>query len=197
MSQPKIDGAQLDLSSLTFDGAAGWDDMIGNLTAGNTSNANDPTWAAFRGGVYAWRFSATALNEIWISFHINHEYAPGTVIYPHIHWSTDGTNTGTVRWGIEYTVAKGYDRDTFPAPTTIYLEQAATGTAYRHMIAEAALVDAIPTTHLETDSIILMRVFRDGAHANDTCTDPAFGLFCDLHFQKQAFSTPNKNYPFS
>lgn len=197
MSQPKIDGSQVNLSSLTFDGAAGWDDMIGSLAAGNTSNTNDPTWAAFQGGVYAWRFSATALNEVWISFHVNHEYSPGTVIYPHIHWSTAGTDTGTVRWGIEYTVAKGYDRDTFPAPTTIYLEQAAVGTAYRHMIVEASLADAIPTTHLETDSIIMMRVFRDGAHANDTCTDPAFGLFCDLHFQKQAFSTPNKNYPFS
>ncbi len=197
MSQPKIDGSQVDLSSLTFDGAAGWDDMIGSLAAGNTTNTNDPTWAAFRGGVYAWRFSATVLNEIWISFHINHEYSPDTVIYPHIHWSTAGTNTGTVRWGIEYTVAKGYDRDTFPAPTTIYLEQAASGTAYRHMIVEASLANAIPTTHLETDSIVMMRVFRDGAHANDTCTDPAFGLFCGLHFQKQAFSTPNKNYPFS
>lgn len=197
MAQPKIDGSQVDLSSLTFDGAAGWDDMIGSLAAGNTTNTNDPTWAAFVGGVYAWRFSATALNEIWISFHINHEYAPGTVIYPHIHWASSGTNTGTVRWGIEYTVAQGYDRDTFPAPTTIYLEQAATGTAHRHMIVEASLAQAIPTTHLETDAIILMRVFRDGAHANDTCTDPVFGLYCDLHFQKQAFSTPNKNYPFS
>lgn len=197
MSQPKIDGTQLDLSTLTFDGTPGWDDMIGSLAAGNTTNTNDPTWAAFRNGIYAWRFSATALNEVWISFHINHEYAPGTVIYPHIHWSTAGTNTGVVRWGIEYTVAKCYDQEAFPASSTIYLEQAASAVPYQHQIVEVDLANTIPTTHLETDAVILMRVFRDGAHANDTCTDPAFGLFCDLHFQKRAFSTPNKNYPFS
>lgn len=197
MTQPKIDGAQLDLSTLTHGGEPGWDVLIGHLSAGNTTNVNDPTWAAFRGGVHAWQFAADDLNEIWISFHITHEYAAGTVIYPHIHWSTTGTDTGVVRWGIEYTVAKGYDRDTFPATTTIYLEQAASGTPYRHMIAEASPAQAIPATHLEVDSVVLVRVFRDGAHANDTCTDPAFGLFCDLHFQKSSFSTPNKNYPFS
>lgn len=197
MAQPKINGTQLDLSNLAFDGGAGWDDMIGSLAAGNTSNANDPTWAAFQGGVYAWRFSATALNEIWISFHLNHEYAPGTVIYPHIHWSTAGTNTGVVRWGVEYTVAKGYNQEAFPATTTVYMEQAASGISHQHMIAEVNLANTIPVTHLETDAIVLCRVFRDGAHANDTCTDPAFGLYCDLHFQKQAFATPNRNYPFS
>lgn len=197
MSQPKIDGSQVDLSSLTFDGAAGWDDMIGSLAAGNTTNTNDPTWAAFRGGIYAWRFAAGAMNEVWISFHVNHEYAPGTVIYPHIHWATSGTNTGTVRWGIEYTIAKGYDRDAFPAPTTVYIEQAAPGIAYQHMIAEVDIGNVIPATHLETDAIVMVRVFRDAAHANDTCTDPAFGLYCDLHYQKRAFSTPNRNYPFS
>ena len=197
MSQPKIDGSQLDLTSLTFDGEAGWDDIIGMLDAGKTTSANDPTWAVFRNGVRAWRFAPGVLNEVWISFHLPHTYAPGTVIYPHIHWSTDGTDTGTVRWGLEYTVAKGYDQESFPASSTIYLEQDAAGTAYRHMITEVLTANAIPATHLEPDSIIMMRVFRDGTHANDTCTDPAFGICCDLHFQKQAFSTLNKNFPFS
>jgi len=198
MGQQAIDKSQIDTGSLyQFDGEQGWDDLIGVIASGKTIVATDPSWVAFRGGVYAYSFSATAMNEVWLTFHVTHSYAPDTVIYPHIHWTTAGTNTGTVRWGIEYTVAKGYDQESFPTTTTIYLEQPATGTAYQHNIIEATLGQAIPTTHLETDALIMVRVFRDGAHANDTCTDAAFGLMCDLHVQTAAPNTKNRNYPFA
>lgn len=198
MAQPTIVKDQIDTSSLyQFDGENGWDDLVGVMASGKTIAATDPNWVSFRDGVYAYSFSASTMNEVWMTFHITHTYAPGTVIYPHIHWTTAGTNTGTVRWGIEYTVAKGYNQESFPATTTIYLEQASSGTAYQHYIVEASLGQAIPTTHLETDALIVVRVFRDAAHANDTCTDAAFGLMCDLHVQTAAPNTKNRNYPFA
>jgi hypothetical protein len=122
------------------------------------------------------------MNEAWVAIHIEHDYAPETTIYPHIHWSTTGTNTGTCRWGLDYMVSKGHGQEAFPAQTTVYVEQAAGGTAYTHYIAEVADGDVIPVTSLEVDSLVMMRVFRDGAHGNDTLTDAAYGLFVDLHY---------------
>lgn len=169
-----------------------WDDLVASFNAGIVAGANVPTWSVMINGIYAYLFSATAMNEIWLSpIHIDHRYKPGTKIYPHIHWTTGGTNTGVVRWGVEYSVAKGHNQQAFPATTTIYLEQAASGTAYKHMIVEASDGQAF-LANVEPDSLVLMRVFRDGGHANDTCTDQAFGLMCDVHYQVDHWATKNK-----
>lgn len=168
-----------------------WDDEIQSINAAKVAGANVPTWAVLIDGIYAYRFSATAMNEVWVSFHVTHRWEPGTNLYPHIHWTTAGTNNGVVRWGIEYTYAKGHNQAAFPATNTIYVEQAASGTAYKHMITEVSDVQAFGSD-AEVDSLILCRIFRDGAHDNDTCTDPAFGLFVDMHFQVGYWATANK-----
>ena len=198
MAQPLIVNEQIDIPTLyNFEGEPGWDDLIGPMAGGKTTTANDPTWAVFRNGIYSYSFPQNAMTELWLVFHLNHGYAPGTKIYPHIHWATAGTDTGVVRWGIEYTIAKCYDQQAFPASSTIYLEHAASATPYMHQISETTEPNAIVATNLEPDSLILVRVFRDGTHANDTCTNAAFGLTCDLHFQRNGVSTLNRNYPFS
>lgn len=153
------------------------------------TGANDPTWSAFFGNIYAYKFDASTMKQAWANFHINHDYAAGTPLYLHLHWSTAGTNTGVVRWGFEYSIAKGHNQGNFPATTTLYVEQDAQGTAYRHMIAETV---AISDAAIEVDSIIMCRVFRDAAHVNDTCTDAAFGFYADVHYQSDRFATKNR-----
>jgi hypothetical protein len=177
--------------TLVADGGLLWDDITGEITV-KGGGANNPSWAAFLGGIYAYQCSATTMQEVWIDFHILHDVAPGTPLYPHIHWAVNGTNTGVVRWGIEYTVAKGHQQQVFPATTTVYVEQAATGTPYQHMIAEVSLANVIPATNIEVDSLVLTRIFRDASHANDTQTGAAFLLMADLHYQKQYLGTRNK-----
>lgn len=174
----------------------GWRDMVGSPIVKGTG-ANDPTWAAFLGNIYAYSFSATAMKEVWFTYHIDHDYAPGTTLYFHTHWSTTGTNTGVCRWGFEYAYAKGFNQANFPATTTVYVEQAAAGTAYRHMVAEIADGDVVPSANLETDGLLLVRIFRDGAHGNDTLTDAAYLLTADIHFQSNRITTLNKAPPFN
>lgn len=173
----------------------GWRDLVGNIVVKGTG-ANDPTWAAVTGlgGMYAYSFSATAMKEVWINYHIDHDYASGTKIYFHTHWlnAAASPNTGVVRWGFEYTVAKGHQQQAFAAPTTVYVNQTCNATRYMHHIAEVSLTDAVPATNLEPDSLILMRVFRDGADVADTCTDAVFLLTADCHYQASKFSTKNK-----
>ena len=175
----------------------GWQDYLSSISAGKAVGANAPTWATIRAGISAYSFSAGTMNEIWMNFHILHDYKTGTMFYPHIHWTTTGTNTGVCRWGIEYTFARGYGIDVFPAPTTIYLQQAASGTPYTHYIVEATEGNGVTIPTLETDGILMMRVFRDAANAADTLTDAAFGIFVDMHYQSDGMLTVERNRPFT
>lgn len=190
-------GGTIDGQGVTLTGGAGllWANQPGHVVVPN-AGANLPTWTAFRSGIYAYAFSASVLKEIWINFLLPHDVAPGTVLYPHIRWSTTGTNAGAVRWGIEFTVAKGFSQQAFPASTTVYITQNGSGTAYQHMSAEVSEVDAIPATSIEPGSLILTRLFRDAAHASDNQTDVAFLLMAGLHYQKQYFGTVNKQPNF-
>lgn len=170
----------------------GWNDITSDITVRGTG-VNNPTWATFRNGISAFSFSATAMNECWLNFHIKHDYAPGTPIHLHTHWSTTGTNTGVCRFGFEYTIAKGHQQSQFNATSTVYVEQAATGTAYTHMIAETT---GITSSEIEPDTLILVRVFRDVANAADTLTDAAFVFTADIHYQCDRLATLNKSPNF-
>lgn len=173
----------------------GWRDLTAAFVVRGTG-LNNPTWGTFRNGIAGYLFSPSTMKEVWSNFHIDHDYAMGTVVFPHIHWAPNTTSTGTVRWGVEYTVAKGHQQgadSTFGATTTVYINQTvSTPSQYQHFVAEVSLADAIPATLLEPDSVIMVRFFRDAANAADTFPDDVFGFFGDLHYQSNRFSTVNK-----
>jgi hypothetical protein len=176
----------------------GWEDITADLSSGKVAGANVPTWSTFRNGISAYEFSASALNELWITFHITHDYKRNTNIYPHIHFSTAATtSSGVVRWGIEYMFAKGHDQEAFPASSTIYLEYTFTANKqYQHIILEASDSQAFGAGAIETDGLLLCRIFRDGAHPNDTFASTVFGLTADIHYQVGQVTTPFKTAPF-
>jgi hypothetical protein len=169
--------------------STGWRDMQASLTNGRATGSNVPNWSTIVNGIDAWSFSATVMNELWISFHVDHDYKVGSLVHMHVHWLPSTTGLGTVRWGLEYTVAKGHSQQAFGLSQTIYIEQAASGTQFMHQVAEhAAGLDL----GLEPDTVVLVRLFRDAAHPNDTYAGAAFGIFCDLHYQTERYSTPQK-----
>lgn len=174
----------------------GWKDYLATFTSAKVTGNNQPSWDVFTDGIYAYSFSPSVKNEVWLVFHLNHDYALGTSIYPHIHWAPSDTNTGVVRWGIEFTVAKGHNQEAFGPSQTIYLEEEAPGIAKQHMVTEVADDSAISPIGLEPDTLIYMRVFRDAAHANDTYPSGVFGLMADLHYQSDCDVTLNKKPNF-
>ena len=155
--------------------------------------ANDPDWSIFRDGIRAYEFSATIMKELWFAYHVDHDFALDTDIYFHAHWAVTGTNAGAVRWGFEYTTCKGHGQQAFPATQTVYVAQAANGTAYQHMIAETS---AVTLAGLEPDSLILCRVFRDAADGADTQTGKSFLLVADVHYQVERFASKNRTPDF-
>lgn len=182
-----LDGNFDDLDTRT---KLGWRDNVIEMTIREGLTA--PQMTEFRDQLHLLAFPAGAMTEVFGNFHVDHDYALGTALYPHIHWTTNSATTGTVRWGIEWTLAKGHQQMSFGPTTTVYVEQASTGTPFMHYIAEVSDANAIPGTNVEPDTFILMRVFRDAAHPNDTFSDQVFGIALDLHYQADRATTPNK-----
>lgn len=176
-------------SIYTYFGGDLWDDNLTSLLV-SRPGATSPTLTAF---------GPTGTNQQWVfavndfvytaGFHIMHDIKIDSKIYPHVHWTTDGTDVNTVKWELSFTIAKGHDQEAFPADTVINLEQAGSGTAWQHMIVEAT--DAQAVTAPEVDSLIIMRVRRVTNAATDNADD-VFGMFVDIHYQKDRFGTVNK-----
>jgi len=182
-------GLETDISIGT---SFGWRDITMDVSV-KGQGAKNPSWTTIRDGLSGYEFSASSMKECWISIHINHDYAPGTPIYAHVHWCNSGTSSGNVVWGFEYSVAKGHQQEVFPTTTTVYATQASAG-QYYHNISEIS--PGISSSSIEPDSLILIRVFRDASNVLDTCTDPVHLLCVDAHYQASRFATKNKSPNF-
>lgn len=184
--------------SVDAENSWGWGDIIGEITA--RGGASAPLFVAITGlgNLYAYQFpGSTGSKEVFINFHIPHDYADGTDIYLHTHWinATATPSTNNVVWQFEYSIAKGHGQQAFPTPTTVSVTQACNATRYWHHIAETA---AITSANLEVDSLVMCRVFRDTGHASDTNTDTdVYLLTCDIHYQKNKFATKNRAPAFN
>lgn len=180
-------GIKVDQDAPTF----GWRDITAEVDTRGTG-ANDPSFAVYTGtNLRALQFSATVMQECFVTFHVPHDYVPGTDIHFHAHWSNAAAtpNTGNVIWAFEYAFAKGFNQAAFPAPTTVSAAQACPATRYQHMIAETA---AVTISGLEVDGLILVRCYRDAAAGGDTCTDAVFLHTCDIHYQSTNMATKGK-----
>jgi hypothetical protein len=180
-------GIKVDPEAPTF----GWRDLTADINV-RGSGGSDPTYSVYTGTVLrAYEFSATAEKEVFFVFHVPHDWVPGTDIFFHAHWSNAAAvpNTGNVVWGFDYSFAKGFNQEAFPAITTVTVTQACPATRYQHMVAETAAV-TIPT--MEVDGLILVRGYRKAADAADTCTDAVFLHTMDIHYQSHNMATKQK-----
>ena len=177
----------------------GWNDYLSAGLGLPKGGANQPTLTEFRDGLYLTAFTGTGVTteESWSSFHILHEYEAGTKVYPHVHWSHNiAVPSGDVVWKIDCSIAKGHSGGTFPAPTTVTLQQTAAA-QYTHQIIETSEGEAFASTNLEPDSVILVRIYRDPADENDTFADDAFLINVDLHYEADGALTHEKVRPFT
>lgn len=178
----------------------GWRDILGDIVIhdGGIFDVSSPPFNTFRNGIRAYEFRARYRAEFWCQFHIDHDYALGTNVYPHVHWAAAGNGSGVVRWGMEFTVAKGYAQasgSVFGPTSIVYAEtHVPSGSQYKHFITEVNPANSIPASQLEPDSIVLVRFFRDGP--NDSYGDSVYGFKADLHYQVARMATKNKSPNF-
>jgi hypothetical protein len=177
-------------------GYYGWRDITADITV-RGGGASNPAWTQYNGtSIHAYAFAASGTTECWLSFHIPHDYVPGSEIHIHAHWSQTTADSGnSVEWYFDALYAKGFDQQAFPnAVTTVQVAQACSATVRQHMIAEVQLSTsgAIGGNAIEVDGIVLVRAYRNAAATNDTSTQIAFLHFVDLHYQSDNRATKNK-----
>lgn len=184
-------GIKVDTAAPTF----GWADILGLVHIKQTG-ANDPTFAVYRGNLRQFQFANAGMREVFMEFHIPHDYLLGTDIHVHTHWSQIVIDTGgaagvpgVVKWYFEASYAKGHGQAAFIAPITTSVTQQASATQYQHMLAETQLSAAggagglLTTGDLEPDGVIVFRCYRDGTDPADTLDQAPFLHFCDVHYQ--------------
>ena len=192
-------GIQVDVVNPTWP----WRDIIGTIIPDPVAG---PTRAAFRTGVNAYAFSNG--DEVDYTFHMPHDYAPGTDLFIHVHWAHNAgvAVSGTVRFALTTSYAKGHNQQAFitPVTTTISynLVNLATTPQYQHRIDEISLTSPVATattfatSKLEVDGIIqgtlVATVPGAGALNGASPTNSIYIFTIDLHYQSTSTGTKNK-----
>jgi len=130
------------------------------------------------GGLYGLGFDGAGgpAEMVYGGQEILHDYMEGTDLSVHIHWLPVNTGTGTVRWYFEYSI-KNVD-EVFSAPTTIYGEEEAGGTAWMHHLTSIGTIDG---TGIKVGAHIMFRIYRDSG--DDTYGSDAVLMSAGLHYK--------------
>lgn len=184
------------IEALCFTTREGWADELADFTQAKVPGSfTSPTWSAYSGNVYAWRFANNLDNGLQLSYHIGHSYKPGSDVYPHVHFSATGGGTGVVRWILELIPMRSYGQlAAIPSTITMTIDFDVQADS-PHILAEATDAQSFDT-ELEPDSIVMCVIHRDTSVANNYTGGNIFGLYADLHYEVDRFSTPDKNLPF-
>lgn len=171
----------------------GWKDLLAPFSSAKIPTSNAPTWTLFQpggaGGLYQYAFAVN--DEVFVTYHVDHDMKQDATMYAHMHWATNGTSTNSVKWEIEYSLADRSGSTTFGSSTTFNIEGTPTATAYEHEVTEAASGITTP----EIDTIIIARIKRVTNGGTDN-TDTVFGITLDWHYPTEGFATKNRNPDF-
>ena len=186
-------GIKVDTAVPTF----GFADLLGDQFAKNTG-ATKPTQTTYNGAIEAFQFSDG--DEAYLTYHIPHDYVPGTDIHLHIHWSQNnaGATGGTIDFKYFAIYAKGHNQtsgSTFTSTpitasfSSIDINDGASGlNQYQQHITEVTISAASATValfdrdELEPDGVIELTFEMDANNLTGTPSDP-FIHFVDIHYQ--------------
>lgn len=179
----------------------GWA-MIGTTPEVRSSDPNAPELTLFRDGIYQYVYYNGQMSSSYANFDVPFDYAAGTPLYAAVHWTPgNATDTGNVRFGIEFTYSWAYGGPESPAnhafgPTqTVYtLASGHTNMEYHHHT--KFFEYAIPGEIVQPNMRFLIRFFRDGAHELDTFDADVFVIGLDFYYQRNKFGQPNLTPPF-
>ena len=182
----------------TFDDV--YNDYQVNIHAIGAAGGNTaPTLELFRDNVFMYEFPVGAqTTEGFFMIHLMHDMKPNTDMTFHIHWTHNHVApTGNVKWNIDFSYAKGYSQETFPATTTLSTIQNVDA-RYSHQITNDDDMVVSSTLHnLEPDGLLVGRIWRDSTDVDDTTNANAFLMQVDLHYVKSRTGTVERNAPFT
>lgn len=196
---PKTSG-----SGVLIDNGYAWADLLGDMKS--RSPSTEPSFAQYNGSIYAYRFpTATGVKEMFVEFHIPHDYLPNSALHLHAHWSQNVVDTGgsgsvpgNCKWMFDFTYAKGHGGGAFSTVVSSSVVQQASAVQYTHNIAEVQISSLTPNGNqfssslIQVDGLLLVRVYRNSNESDDTLDQPPFLHFVDVHYQSTNVGTKNK-----
>lgn len=177
----------------------GWRDLEGPIRPRDTG-VGKPTLSVWRTPIREYSFAANDIVEL--TFHIPHDWAVGTDLYIHTHWSHTGTTiANSLVLNYIWTYAKGHNQAVFPAVKTldhtIATPNIATYPQYQHIISETQLSASSPSaTQLDTDNIEVDGLIIAQVTPTAIPTLGGGGLlfihYVDIHYQSTSIGTRQK-----
>lgn len=190
LTYAELDGNFVDLSART---ATAW--MMDGLEPTLREGVGNPAeLATFKGNTVAYLFVDGSVSETYVNWDVPFNWAPGTDLYAAIHWSPGAnTNTGTVRWGLEFTSSAV--NSTFSDTNTFYVDSnVSIASPWKHIQAVSA---SYPGSALSPNQRFLIRLYRDGASGTDTFNAGAYLVGIDFYYQVSKFGTPSFTPPYT
>lgn len=189
----ELDGNFIEVERRTGDG---WDDLVAPMDI-QVGSPYAPTRSEWMDGMFFPEFTHTTDLAVIGTFHVNHRYKPGTMMYPHFHFSpNDDAESGVVVLGFRYKLARRHDSTgqiKFTTPVELRLEfNISANSSGTHFVAEVPEGFGIPSIHIEPDAMILMETFRRATDPSDTFNGSIWGLTHDIHYECDRASTPNR-----
>lgn len=189
---PKTKGIGLKVDHASPDW--GWHDLLSTIRL--DGGVGDPTYVTYQGNIHQAQFDVD--NHVDIEFHMPHDYAMGTDLYIHAHWSHNNANVtgGSITGTFEATYAKGHNQMSFVTPIVVTVVQDASLIRYQHMIAEGQLSapggagGLLKTEDIEVDGLILAQIKLTG-NTMDGGAKP-FLHAVDIHYQSTGLPTKQK-----
>lgn len=173
----------------------GWRDLVSPFSATSVGGAA-PTLVTLSNGARLLRFGAG--DSVHASYHVDHDYAEGTLAYHHIHWfpETAMLEGETVTWRVEYVVAKGHNQgESMLAPRAsfdvTYTSPVGGTVLGDHIVSEATIAQAYDLK--EPDTVILAEITL----LSKTTSANVIGIQADLHYQSDREVTIGKRPDFN
>jgi hypothetical protein len=185
----------------------GWADLIGDVSPRETGAAA-PILRDFIGGIRHFAYQASDQGEA--SYHIPHDYVPGSNLFLHLHWSHNGTAiSGDLVVDVTMTYAKGHQQASFHTVKTTQLSVTSlnitTTPQHRHRVDEIQFTtnggssSMLNTADLEVDGLVLISWTVNTIPTitgSPSSTNLPFFLTIDLHYQSTGIPTKNKTPNF-
>lgn len=192
ISKAATDGILVDPDNPTF----GWHDLIGRIDIADSGTTRPPL-ATFLGSQRYRQFDTTGRR--WqLTYHLPHDYVPGTDVFFHVHWAHNSASvtTGNVNFQAIASYAKGHNQEAFVAEITNTFGEAASTTQYQHMVTEVQIsVSGGSGTQLDTDLLEVDGEITIDLRLSSNTMDGGgipFFLDADIHYQSNSVATKQK-----
>lgn len=180
--------------------ATTYDDLRVDGSRVQNSGVTAPAFAVFVGGLYCNFFENTKVQSVYFNVQMPHAWKEGSDLGAHVHWTEKAIapNSTKVHWGLEYqwvNIGENFNTTTNSTITgSTVLTTSSINADNTLALGEHAITSlgTISGAGQKFSSVLVCRLYRDGAHVNDTYTGDAALLSVDFHYQIDSFGTSSE-----